>query len=729
MSDLRNPSHTLSFLVPLEEPAASIAQLVGRAWPEGTAEQVAALFDAGRVGVDGELYRKAHVTPPENARVVVEVGPGEEVYGLPDAEDLARGEGWVVVNKPTGMPGRIEPDDPMDPVLFLADMLGLDRATFSPVWPMPTEAGGPWLFGLTAADADRLRAAVTSGALMTTWTAIIPRPLMPSGRWESSAPKSGSGAAAPNLQVDYATTTTRGGLCEVQLQVRFGPSKPGAPAEFAIVDALLDLLAEAGHPALGDRTRGGYMVSGGLRLRLAALYQEDSDLAHSWPMPADWWPEGPVAPVPEPFRKAPAAPAPDEAGEAEESYGPIASLTVSSKTLEIVERWGTDGGHPWVLADAKTSGREHLRAGQLVELRGPRGEHGPFALYEGPGDLVARVWSREREEAENFGEEIDIRVDEAIARRNELLRRADHTNVFRLIHGEADGLPGLYLDRMGPVLRATLEGHTALGFKDRVYRSVVAHDPQTMILEVEHLHDVREGEGLPQARVVHRGGGYLKPGEHVVVLEEGLRYRCEPWEGIDVGFFADQRENRRRLRTIVRDAGRRTKRTQRWLNLFCHTGAFSVALAAEGAHVVSVDLSRRYLRWLEENFALNGLDLSLNESVAADCRDYLAQSDARFDGIIVDPPTAASGAGAFWSVRRDYENLLTTCFERLAPGGVMLVCRNDRKRTPTLQSVVERAATRARWKVGSIEPAPPAADYPRVRGFPEGESFEGLLVR
>lgn len=692
---------SLKFRVPEESPAPSIQELVTRAWPEGTPEEVHALFADHKVKIEHALALKPAFVPFPETIIYVDSIQGDAVYGLPDATDLARGEDWIIVDKPVGMPGKISDDhDPMDPVRFLADMLGLDRDTFTPVWNMPANAGGPWMFGLTEEAARTHRTAFLSGKAMMTWTAIVARPLMPSGRWTGPA----------NVPIDYTTIIAQGGLAEVQLNIQFTPNTK-IPND-QIASFILDTLAACNTPVVGDRKRGGYQVTGGLRLRVSALYQEDTDLAYSWSSPSDWWPEQPVAPTPEVFQKA------KEAAVAHE----IPTLTVSPKTIEVIARQG----HPWVLEDAQTSGRAHLVPGTLVQLAAPNSaiKSNIFALTEGPGELAARVWSTTREEAEDFDEEIDMRVDEAVALRADFLRDSNRTNLFRLIHAEADGLPGFWLDRMGSVLRATLTGDASDAFKDRIYSNFVAHDPDMMIIEVPHLRDIREGDKLPTATIIHHGTGYLKPGEHTIALEDGLKYRCEPWEGIDVGFFADQRENRRTLTKLVK----RSKEQQNWLNLFCHTGAFTVALADRGAHVTSVDLSRRYLKWLEENLALNDIPQDLNTSIAADCRDYLKDCTETFDGIIVDPPTAAAGTSAFWSVRKDYQKLLTQCFQHLAPNGVMLVCRNDRKRTPTLESVVRAAAEQAGYTIDRIEPAPPAPDYPNLRGFPEGDTFEGLLV-
>jgi 23S rRNA (cytosine1962-C5)-methyltransferase len=251
-----------------------------------------------------------------------------------------------------------------------------------------------------------------------------------------------------------------------------------------------------------------------------------------------------------------------------------------------------------------------------------------------------------------------------------------------------------------------------------------------MILEVEHLHDIRADRASVvrdrRARVIEQGANYAREGERVVGVEDGLKFWCEPWEGIDVGFFADQRENRRKMRRIANSG-------ERWLNLFCHTGAFTVALAAMGCRVVSVDLSRRYLDWLEENLELNHLSQGLNQSVADDARAYLSGDGKRpgekFDGIIVDPPTAAAGSAGFWSVKKDYEDLLVACFKRLAEGGAMLACRNEKRPAQTLEKLVRRAAKRAGRKLSNVESAPPAFDYPQMKGFPEGDSFEGVWIR
>ena len=684
----------LTFKVPEEHHPKSLEQLLRRAWPDATDAQVAAAFADKNVRVNERLSRNPERIPSPEEMVTAQVGPGEEPFGLPEAAELARGDQWVVVEKPVGMPGELDRDDPMNPILFLADTLGLDRTTFTPVWQMPPRAGGPWLFGTEPERAQQMLDRWAAGELMITWVVLVPTPSRAQGRLE----------AAHDIPIEYSATNIREGICELQLTPM--PQEGQFDRSPDPVTLILEALAAADMPALGDARRAGYMVDGGLRLRVTALYQTGTDLAHSWNPGEDWWPTDPVVVLPEEPEEATTKDATD-----------IGELVVSPKTIEVVAH----DGHPWVLADRKTGGREGLEPGSLVHLKGTNGVPGPFALIEGTGKMAARVWSLERDAAEQFDEEVDMRVDEALTRRTDLSRHTDQTDLFRLIHGEADGLPGLHLDRVGPLLRATLVGATSFGFRERVYQNILDFDPEMMILEVEHLHDIRTEE-TPTARIIEQGSAYVRPGERVVGVENGLKYWTEPWEGIDIGFFADQRENRRRLRQMADG-------DQRWLNLFCHTGAFTVALASEGAEVVSVDLSRRYLNWLEENLVLNHVPKSLNESVADDARTFVSACDETFDGIIVDPPTAAAGSEGFWSVRQDYEDHLIDCFGVLASGGVMLVCRNDKRARQPLDKLVRRAADRAGRTLAAVEEAPPSFDYPRLPGFPEGDSFEGVFVR
>ena len=379
-------------------------------------------------------------------------------------------------------------------------------------------------------------------------------------------------------------------------------------------------------------------------------------------------------------------------------------------------------GHPWVLADAETDDVGRFPGGGCVRL--VHGERAAgLAWIDGDGSLVARS-------VPSPPGELDGLVRDAIARRATLLDASastDGTDAMRLVHGEADGLPGVHADRLGALLRVQWLGRAALPWRRRIVeallRGVPAFDPaRTPVVEVTHLRKAPAGRF---DAVVQTRGTPIDP-ESTRVREAGLSFRIDP--GLaepsrphpGVGFFADQRANRDRV-------ARRTRRGGRYLNLFAHTGSFSARLLAAGAgEVWSVDLSAPYLDWLEENLRANGLDESRHHAVRQDVRHFLDAWPAGepVDGIVLDPPTAAAAGRSFWSVERGLPALVSDAFERLAPGGFLLVCRNDLGRRAPLPDLL-RDALGADARVGA---AGPSLDFPVRAGFPEGDSFDGAWV-
>ncbi len=500
----------------------------------------------------------------------------------------------------------------------------------------------------------------------------------------------------------------RSGVAELELELSAGGPQ-----------TLRRCLAAAGFPLLGDARYGGVLVEGGLRLR---------------PVPA---PEGVLGQAPEGWWPSEAVFAPElSAGRASEG----ACLEVSQASLRALSR-----GHPWVLTDSETGDAGRFRPGALVWIRAAQGgTSGPprtLARIEGKGSIAARVWARDVASLRE-APSVEARVARALRRRAQLLSPsagAKRTDAFRLIHGEADGLPGLAIDRLGPLLRVVASGRSCEGFENRALDAVIdamsseiGSDPP--VVRVAHLRE--RPTGALHAVELIRGklpppGPELWTGERLRVYERGLSFWIDPGlaqpeqPSPAVGLFLDQRENRARLSELARTGGR-------WLNLFAHTGGFSAALLAAGAQeVVSVDLSAAYLRWLEENLALNGLSSPRHRAVRGDGRRVLARMPEaeRFDGIVIDPPTAAAVGRRFWSVRRDLAPLVGSALRRLVPGGALLVCRNDRATRGTLARLVQEEATRESVELARLDAAPPGPDFPSLLGFPEGDPFEGVLAR
>lgn len=176
-----------------------------------------------------------------------------------------------------------------------------------------------------------------------------------------------------------------------------------------------------------------------------------------------------------------------------------------------------------------------------------------------------------------------------------------------------------------------------------------------------------------------RLGQYQRMGEEnefFTVKESGLLFKVNLTDYLDSGLFLDHRITR----TMVREESA----NKRVLNLFCYTGSFSVYAAAGGASsVTSVDLSKTYLKWAEENFALNNLsDPSRYHFEHADVKQYLdTLKPSSFDLIIMDPPTFSNSKRMkdFLDIQRDHVELINKCMVTLSPGGILYFSTNYRK--------------------------------------------------
>ncbi|MBL8299839.1 MAG: bifunctional 23S rRNA (guanine(2069)-N(7))-methyltransferase RlmK/23S rRNA (guanine(2445)-N(2))-methyltransferase RlmL [Rhodanobacteraceae bacterium] len=168
-------------------------------------------------------------------------------------------------------------------------------------------------------------------------------------------------------------------------------------------------------------------------------------------------------------------------------------------------------------------------------------------------------------------------------------------------------------------------------------------------------------------------GRMAQRGEFLTVQEGGLQFLVNLWDYLDTGLFLDHRPLRARVRELAQG--------RRFLNLFCYTGAVSVYAAAGGAaRTTSVDLSTTYLEWASRNLVLNGFAGARHNLVQADAMAFLANDEAEYDLIYVDPPTFSNSKRAEdFDVQRDHARLLLRCAQRLAPGGTILFSNNFRR--------------------------------------------------
>ena len=346
-----------------------------------------------------------------------------------------------------------------------------------------------------------------------------------------------------------------------------------------------------------------------------------------------------------------------------------------------------------------------------MDLVDPRGETIALALADPGSRVIARVVAR-------AGGRFDPvqRTLAALGRRASLGLDGD-TDVYRLVHGEADGLPGLFVDRYGPALLAVRQARCAGPWCAAVYDTLLQHTSLDRLWEKDHFEDIRRS-GIA-GRAVR---GALSPADRWIVHERGIEFEVGPCGGLATGLYPDQRSNR--------DALRQLGTFGRALNLFSYTGAFSVALLAAGAgEVVDVDLSAAAIRIARRNHELNDLSSDRYTAVCGDAVAYVRSAeDHSFDLVVVDPPTSARG-GRGWDAHRGYPGLLDEVLGILKPGGTILACLNRRRGAgDRLQRIVSERVRRSGRRIIQMHDAPPGPDYPAVRGFEESRSFQGVLA-
>lgn len=363
-------------------------------------------------------------------------------------------------------------------------------------------------------------------------------------------------------------------------------------------------------------------------------------------------------------------------------------LGIGRESAGFVQR-----GHPWIRPDRFTRGLERLRPGDVVHLVDEHGRTVATALADPGAAVCARV--------------VPDGWDPAAAARAAWAKRATlhadpETDCYRVVHGEADGLPGLRVERLGTCLNAIVTAACILPHLDAALGALAQHG---RIIVHEHLADLRR-EGV---RTRAWPDGRLDPAEVVAGRELGVSYPLRPAAGLASGLYVDQRATRAWLRR--RAAGLRV------LNLFAYTGAFSLSLLAAGAaEATDVDLSQPALDRAAETAALN--KLAGHHTVKRDARTFLNADDGLYDRVIIDPPTSAQG-GDGWVARRDYPELLRLAWRHVAPGGLLLAVSNSIGKPFPLREALRAACPGSK----PVDGPELGADLPQLPGFPEGRPF------
>jgi len=372
------------------------------------------------------------------------------------------------------------------------------------------------------------------------------------------------------------------------------------------------------------------------------------------------------------------------------------------------------GGSPWVFSQAiERVEPADLNPGSAVGLFSADGSPLSYGYYNPSTTIAVRIleWGVAAEPEEL----IERRLSGALELRRRSVR--GDTNCYRLVNGDGDGLSGVVVDRYADVLVMQLLTAGAERMRDRIIAGIERIlKPRSLIERSQGA--VRREEGLDD-RVGLASG---EPITELVVIENGLKIGVDVARGQKTGYFLDQRENRALFGAIAAGA--------RVLDAYCYSGGFALAAIKGGAsHVTAIDSSERALGRAQRNLELNGYSAAPVELVRDDATKYLANTSARFDLIVLDPPPLARSRKDAGRAERLYLELNALALKALAPNGrLMTFSCSAHVRGEDFIRAVRFAQARAARPMRILAHLGAGPDHPVLLGHAEGEYLTGLLL-
>lgn len=399
---------------------------------------------------------------------------------------------------------------------------------------------------------------------------------------------------------------------------------------------------------------------------------------------------------------------------------PFPAVTVTKKA-ELALR----SGHPWVYAAEITAREGDCPSGGIVDVFAPKGAWLGAGFYSAESKIGVRILSDNANE--RFGPAFfERRVKYALDYRRAVMG-ADF-GCCRLIFGEADGLPGLTVDRFSNLLSAQVLSRGTDGVKDVIYSALLAQ-LAAMGERIDGIYErnesgIRALEGLEQYKGWYAGAPHPESAL-TEICENGVRYAVDLENGQKTGFFLDQKYNRLAVSRLA--AGRRV------LDCFTHTGSFALNCARAGAeHVTAVDVSESAVALARQNAALNGLEDKM-DFLAADVFDLLpklTEERADYGLVILDPPAFTKSRRTVAGAERGYHEINYRAMRLLPRGGYLATCSCSHFMPPALFEKMLRSAARdANVSLKQIEARQQAPDHPILRNVPETEYLKFYIFQ
>jgi 23S rRNA (cytosine1962-C5)-methyltransferase len=368
--------------------------------------------------------------------------------------------------------------------------------------------------------------------------------------------------------------------------------------------------------------------------------------------------------------------------------------------------------HPWIFQKMVEKPAVKPRPGTIVDIVDREGSFAGRGFYNGHSRIALRVLTSDPDEAidEAF---FARRIGEAVALRRETLGLDAVTDAYRLVHSEGDGLSGLVVDRFAGTL--VIEYFSAGMFRQRdlIRRCLLEHFPGADLYWFAEEH-VQKQESFDC--------GIPAPPEPTVIHEHGVQFHAAPGTKHKTGFFADQRDNRKRLSAFC--AGKRV------LDLCCNSGGFGLYAKAIGGatEVTGIDLDEEILAIAERNARLNKAKVRF---VQADIFHWLRDGKKDpYDVVILDPAKMTRDREQVIPALKKYLDMNKLAMGAVKPGGILLTCScTGLVSEEQFLDMLRRAAFYAGRTVQVLEVSGAGADHPWQAHVPESRYLKAAFCR
>lgn len=374
---------------------------------------------------------------------------------------------------------------------------------------------------------------------------------------------------------------------------------------------------------------------------------------------------------------------------------------------------------PWVFAGAIAAVEGEPADGQEVDIYSGGGHFIARGLFNGQSKIRVRLycWDEDRPLDDGFFRE---RLDRAIAFRRDTLKLSQVNAAVRLVFSEGDGLSGLIVDRYGPWLAAQFTSLALAQRREQFGQSLMdLTGAAGVVLRTERGIGKLEGLEIQDGLLC----GEEAP-DSIEIDDGGVRFLVNIGEGQKTGFYIDQRDNRRAAAALAH--GRSV------LDAFCYTGGFGLHAARAGAQsIVGVDASLPALELARHNADLNSVANATY--VHADVFHHmseLAEQEARFGMVVLDPPKFARARHAIPQALSGYRRLQSLAMKLLEPGGILVMCCCSGLITADmLVELLGQVAAAARRDLQLLEVRGQAADHPVSIACLESNYLKCLIAR